>query len=713
MMSEKQIEDKLSSKDFDMNAYIKDVAYKYDNSEDLRRHKKQIQGVAEKTAKKLKQNVYQNYALFIDTSREISSLEAEMYQLSHLLNEHQVLTSSIQALHSEGEVEEQPTQITVPHEKHSISSLLETVEGCSTVTEVPGRYLVHSSHLAELDPQTHEIVQHIQAFLLNDSLMLASINKHRRKGPVKYQFQALYELDNLAVVNVRDTEKTKFVFEIRMFPDNHMFQARNDGGKKEWIRQLELTKQKMVVERDSARNVESQMQRAMGSRRDRQGKGMRAFVRQSTEVASPDWIKDTPENLDVYIAQRDFKKAVELIKRVKNHLKDSGDHITLRNVRVRVNHRTNLLAEVLMKDLLSSPTGSLRGGPRAARRAVSFLIELGRAAKACELFLKNHSYIIEHELRQIKLEGATTVYINNVSVAFFCCLHNAAKEFESAFQDNTGTYSVFVTWSVEEVERFLNNYCIESIFSPVKSNTNITTVADCVSTIVKNCETLRETGLDLGFKVMSLLREPLQQALVDSRELLEDKLVTLGAADNWEPMDCRKNEARIAEIILQLENIGVPSPSNLVVDKIVDLSKTTFESCQGILNYVESFLKIYTPELLEPFLDCLSDIFRRIVLILVAALNDNTFLPQTDFLLKNAELLIRSALPALTLKIQKQIEQEVPKFVDLQQELLQLISLVQEGRRGSTRSSAERDVADDNASDESSPKGSDDDDNLV
>ena len=448
------------------------------------------------------------------------------------------------------------------------------------------------------------------------------------------------------------------------------------------------------------------MQKTMGSRRDRQvGKGMRSFVRQPTEVASPDWIKDTPENLDVYIAQRDFKKAVELIKSVKNHLKDTSDHITLRNVRVRVNHRTNLLAEVLMKDLQSSPTGSLRGGPRAARRAVGFLIELGRAAKACDLFLENHSYIIDHELRQIKLEGATTVYISNVSGTFFSCLNSAAKEFESAFQDNSGTYSVFVTWAVTEIERFLNNYCIESIFPPVKSNINITTVADCVSTIVKNCESLQETGLDLGFKVMSLLHDHLERALVNSRELFEEKLEALGKADNWEPMDCRKNEAKIAEIILQLENIGVPSPSNLVVDKIVDLSKTMFEACQGILNYVESFLKIYTPELLESFLDCLSDIFRRVVLTLITALNDNTFLPKTDFLMKNAELLIRSALPALTLKIQRQIGQEIPKFVDLQQELLELMNLVQQGRESST----EREVGDDLEDSLEDPE----DDNLV
>ena len=143
------VEHKLSSDIFEVHTYIRDVSKAMDSSTEVKRHKRSIQEIAEQTAQKLKQNVYQNYSLFINTSKEISSLEAEMYQLSHMLNEHESLTRDLsnmaiataQALPGEGGAEP---------ETHSIASLLETVEGCSSVTEVPGRYLVYSSHLTEL-----------------------------------------------------------------------------------------------------------------------------------------------------------------------------------------------------------------------------------------------------------------------------------------------------------------------------------------------------------------------------------------------------------------------------------------------------------------------------------------------------------------------------------------------------------------------------------
>ena len=69
-----------------------------------------------------------------------------------------------------------------------------------------------------------------------------------------------------------------------------------------------------------------------------------------------------------------------------------------------------------MKELRGSPVGSLRGGPRAARKAVGLLLRLGRAAQvssrtflspfndpfkihetqACNLFLKNRNKVMVH-----------------------------------------------------------------------------------------------------------------------------------------------------------------------------------------------------------------------------------------------------------------------------------------------------------------------------
>ena len=72
--------------------------------------------------------------------------------------------------------------------------------------------------------ESNEEVQVVQAFLLNDSLMVAS-HIRRRKGPVRYKFQALYELDNMAVVEVKDSEALRNAFKILMFPDSHLYQV--------------------------------------------------------------------------------------------------------------------------------------------------------------------------------------------------------------------------------------------------------------------------------------------------------------------------------------------------------------------------------------------------------------------------------------------------------------------------------------------------------
>lgn len=51
--------------------------------------KKQLQEFADETNTQLKKNVYQNYSLFIESSREISTLKGEMRQLNSLLEQQQ------------------------------------------------------------------------------------------------------------------------------------------------------------------------------------------------------------------------------------------------------------------------------------------------------------------------------------------------------------------------------------------------------------------------------------------------------------------------------------------------------------------------------------------------------------------------------------------------------------------------------------------------
>lgn len=511
--SDANMEVRLSSENFDVKQFVKEVATKHDTSREWAQHKKRVQGLADRTAMQLKQNVFKNYVLFIDSSKEISSLEAEMYQLNHNLLEQQELTHSLQTLSiMETKSRMQEMESAEKQEQHSISVLLETVEGGAIVTEVPDRYLVHSGQLYELDRETYIELGEVRAFLLNDSLMTAA-SIFKRRGPVKFRFQALFELENMAIVDVKDTDSLQFSFKILMFPDSHLYQAESEEDKRQWIQLLETTKRKHKEEVDAAKkdsvkrlrsqSIETTIGPSPFNRTLMTEPAPVSAERIQADMLMEDWIKEVPENLDVYIAQREFDQAVELILKTKGFIRgfsDSHSH-ALRDIRARLNHRINLLSEVLKKELEG---GSLRGGPRAARRAVGLLIKLGRSPEACRLFLENYRQIILHDIEDVKMEGEINLYITNFATTFFTGLQNAAIEFERAFDKNYGSYSTFIEWCNKLLKLFAEK-CAVVIFRQHETEGGsskgypLSTITECILSTTKECDALNDIGLDLSF----------------------------------------------------------------------------------------------------------------------------------------------------------------------------------------------------------------------
>ena len=62
--------------------------------------------------------------------------------------------------------------------------------------------------------------------------------------------------------------------------------------------------------------------------------------------------------------------------------------------RARIDHRIKQLTEGLMSELQVSPERSLRGGPRAARRAVAQLIRLGKSSQVGWIISSTDRYSI-------------------------------------------------------------------------------------------------------------------------------------------------------------------------------------------------------------------------------------------------------------------------------------------------------------------------------
>lgn len=415
----------LESGGFEARLYVKQLSQQSDGDRDLQEHRQRVQALAEETAQNLKRNVYQNYRQFIETAREISYLESEMYQLSHLLTEQKSSLESIPlallpaaaAGASTGEdtagagARERgaaqagflPGPAGVPREgpgtgeegkQRTLTTLLEKVEGCRDLLETPGQYLVYNGDLVEYEADHMAQLQRVHGFLMNDCLLVATWLPQRRG---MYRYNALYPLDRLAVVNVKDNPPMKDMFKLLMFPESRIFQAENAKIKREWLEVLEETKRAL----SDKRRREQEEAAALRAPPPVTSKGSNPFEDEAEEeLATPEaeeekvdlsmeWIQELPEDLDVCIAQRDFEGAVDLLDKLNHYLEDKPSPPPVKELRAKVDERVRQLTEVLVFEL--SPDRSLRGGPKATRRAVSQLIRLGQCTKACELFLRNRA----------------------------------------------------------------------------------------------------------------------------------------------------------------------------------------------------------------------------------------------------------------------------------------------------------------------------------
>ncbi|AWP20345.1 putative exocyst complex component 8 [Scophthalmus maximus] len=640
----------LESPNFEPQNYVKQLSQLSDGDRDLQEHRQKVQSLADETAQNLKKNVYKNYRQFIETAKEISYLESEMYQLSHILTEQKSIMESItQALLSTDKDEtSKEMQAAFPKEteelkQRTLTSLLEKVEGGKNIMDTPGRHLVYNGDLVEFDVDNMSPVQKVHAFLMNDCLLIATWLPNRR-GAVKYKYNALYELDSFAVVNVKDNAPMKDMFKILMFPDSRIFQAENSKIKKEWLEILDETKKnKATKDRHSKEEVAPAPPARAEERVD----------------LSLEWIQELPEDLDVCIAQRDFEGAVDLLDKLNEYLKELPVTQRVKALRATVEERVRQLTEVLVFEL--SPDRSLRGGPKATRRAVSQLIRLGQSTKACELFLKNRAAAVQTAIRQLRIEGATLLYIHKLCNIFFTSLLETAKEFEMDFAGNTGCYSAFVVWSKSTMRMFVDAFS-KQVFD---SKESLSTAAECVKVAKEHCQQLTEIGLDLTFSLQSLLVKDIKAALQSYKDIIIEATKHRNSEEMWRRLNLMTPEA-VAKLKDEMRGCGVGSFEQFTGDDCwVNLSYTVVAFTKQMMSFLEEGLKLYFPELHMVLLESL----REIILVAVQHVDYSLRCEQDPekkaFIVLNAAFLHDTVLPVVERRFEEGVGKPAKQLQDL------------------------------------------------
>ncbi|XP_028809445.1 exocyst complex component 8 isoform X1 [Denticeps clupeoides] len=656
----------LESSNFDPQNYVKQLSQQSDGDRDLQEHRQKIQTLADETAQNLKKNVYKNYRQFIETAKEISYLESEMYQLSHILTEQKSIMESITQTLLSTDKDETAKEMMAAFPKETeevkqrtLTTLLEKVEGCQNLMEAPGRYLVYNGDLIEYDLDNMCQIQKVHAFLMNDCLLIATWLANRR-GPVKYKYDTLYDLEPLAIVNVKDNPPMKDMFRILMFPDTRTFQAENSKIKKEWLEILEETKKNKVAKERHTKEEEvpkSPLRPEVSTNPFDEEEPL-----ESEEVVdlSPEWIQDLPEDLDVCIAQRDFEGAVDLLDKLNEYLKEQpATPPRVKELREKVDERVRQLTDVLVFEL--SPDRSLRGGPKATRRAVSQLVRLGQSTKACELFLKNRAAAVQTAIRQLRIEGATLLYIHKLCNIFFTSLLETAKEFQMDFAGNTGCYSAFVVWCRSAMKMFVDAFS-KQVFD---SKESLSTASECVKVAKEHCAQLSEIGLDLTFILQSLLVKDIKAALVSYKDIIIEATKHRNSEEMWRRMNLMTPEA-LAKLKEEMRSCGMGSFEQYTGDDCwVNLSYTVVAFTKQMMSFLEEGLKLYSPELHMVLLESLREIILVAVQHVDYSLRCEQDLEKKAFILQNASFLNETVLTVVEKRFEEGVGKPAKQLQDL------------------------------------------------
>lgn len=676
----------LESGGFVAGEYVKQLSQQSDGDRDLQEHRQRIQALSEETAQSLKRNVYQNYRQFIETAREISYLESEMYQLSHILTEQKGIMEAVtQALLLQADRDDPalgPRRAAAAADpflplsakeaagggeegrQRTLTTLLEKVEGCrDLLPESPGKYLVYNGDLVEYDADHMAQIQRVHAFLMNDCLLVATALPNRRGA---YRYDALYPLDGLAVVNVKDNPPMKDMFKLLMFPESRIFQAENAKIKKEWLEVLEETKRNRAL--SEKRRLE---QEALPRPAPTPPESTNPFEEEDEEEEeepsaeeevvdlSLEWIQELPEDLDVCIAQRDFEGAVDLLDKLNEYLGDKPVSQPVKELRAKVDERVRQLTDVLVFEL--SPDRSLRGGPRATRRAVSQLIRLGQSTKACELFLKNRAAAVHTAIRQLRIEGATLLYIHKLCHVFFTSLLETAREFETDFAGNNGCYSAFVVWARSSMRMFVDAFS-KQVFD---SKESLSTAAECVKVAKEHCKQLSEIGLDLTFIIHALLVKDIKGALQSYKDIIIEATKHRNSEEMWRRMNLMTPEA-LGKLREEMRSCGVGNFDQYTGDDCwVNLSYTVVAFTKQTMAFLEEALKLYFPELHMVLLESLVEIILVAVQHVDYSLRCEQDPEKKAFIRQNASFLYETVLPVVEKRFEEGVGKPAKQLQDL------------------------------------------------
>uniref|UniRef100_A0A1Q3F7J3 Exocyst complex component 8 n=1 Tax=Culex tarsalis TaxID=7177 RepID=A0A1Q3F7J3_CULTA len=565
---------------FNAEKYVKELVQDCVGGPELQQTKAKIQGHSDTVSSTLKKHVYENYMQFIETAKEISHLESEMYQLSHILIEQRNLLST---LRDESMLEDQkyiiedqsvdPNVNEEQQNKKAIQLIKESLLGYKG--NLDDKVFIYEGGLIELDTNDYRPICRIHLFLFNDVLVLAKV-KHDKK----LEFLTEYDTKKIAVINIKDLDGVnKNAINVITSDGARIFQCVNSASKLEWIDKFEVAikfhqlKHKKGPAPQPPTSLKFDKQKSVDS--DLLSPSASAAVSIIVEKQAPDWLASAPEEIQAEIAQRHFEDSLTLVQKCEEHLAKDASFAHAAEIGEKIKTLKTTLSSVLMQELSSSQSRSLQAALRSSRRPLKLLVEMGKAREACGILLRVCSTAIRTSQRQARRNNLA------VSELFFCDVAQVSSEFLRAFSSKASCTSALIVWCNMELQYFAS----QLIKHYLTKDTQLEMVAKVVEGVREPCSKLTDIGLDLSYHMEGLLRNTLEQLLEEAKYRLVDSIGR--TEDVWQPYNLQ-TKTNLRNVLKEFEGLGVDMQPLVTGDTWINLTQTTVNFCRHFLTTAES-----------------------------------------------------------------------------------------------------------------------------
>lgn len=677
-------------------------------------------------------------------------------------------------------------------------TIIDNIEGGSGMLNNRQNSLVYcDGEVIELDENYSEI-QNLYLVLLNDALIISTVNIDRTMSisnktsfnqiPIrKYKFQSIIDLELIAVVNVKDRRYNKFemAFKILMGPPDKVFLTNSPAKKKAWIDAFEAAKKYLRLQRhDTLYNISSQSSNNCSSITDtnvigggnhysnlmlspttttttmnqtksspltfttttfEENNELLEENNQMMDFELPIWLVELPDDLDVYIAQRNFDEAVKLVTRAHEHFYiypkwcDNQMHVDLK---LKIDNKISELVEALSSELNVAADRSLQTGPRASRRAVALLVQLGKSSLAIRLFLDQRKRLLKYYFKQQKItDGATISFMKRMTNLFFSHFVKTTKEFLRAFEidqsecfnqdynnDNnqpsnnsslnwqnsdefiignnikctnnnslSASYShtalaCLNSWIYDEFQRYLALFPRHVFINQV----NTLAAVECISLAMNQCTKLRQTiGIDLLFVLNKTLKNDIKNLIQEIHNKFMEAIKLRANENPIQPLTfetkikLNKFLAEMNEYDLDVQDFIIKNNNDPKISYKIMLSYNTCTFAKSYLNTLKELLKLmHDPYSTRAINKILVQSFQWQMNYLRDSLyenrnnnNDNRFME--EFIRKNIIFILDKLIPIVIKKYCETLQ--VHSFNQIQTASLQYSHLKENDEENNTR----------------------------